>query len=70
MANNVWVNITDLLWPVGSIYSCWNFSNDPTDIADESPANYFGGSWIGPIANGSTSYNGEIYYQWKFFRIA
>lgn len=70
MANNIWVNITDLLWPVGSVYTCWDTSNDPTDLTTKSPANYFGGSWIGPISDGSitNTNNNTIYYLYKYLR--
>lgn len=50
-----WVNITDILWPVSSVYYTSLNSSE-----DNSPANLFGGTWEGPIAvtdsSGATVY--------------
>ena len=70
MADNIWVNITDLLWPVGSTYFCWSYSSDPSDLGNENPVNYFGGTWIGPIGPTSEVHDGLVYYQYKFYRSA
>lgn len=39
-----WVNIIDVLWPVGSVY--YTTSNSESN----SPAALFEGSWNGPVA--------------------
>ena len=51
MAAQVWANITDLLWPVGSVYRCLN---ETTNY----PANMFGGYWE---EIGTEEVNGETY---------
>lgn len=64
--NNIWVNITDLLWPVGSVYTCH------TNSQDNSPTNLFGGTWVGPIT-GSTytdDLSGTSFTEYKYFRTA
>lgn len=66
--NNVWVNITDLLWPVGSAYFCYTSTN--TAPVDNVPANLFGGTWVGPVDSGTTVINNITYYQWKYYRTA
>lgn len=68
--SDIWVNVTDILWPVGSTYFCWSFSDDPLDLGDQNPVNFFGGNWVGPISSGTTVYDGLTYYQYKFYRTA
>lgn len=58
MANTkVWVNILDILWPVGSLYCC-------VDGAESSPAVTLGGTWTmlegGQFTVGATTY---VYYK-------
>ena len=36
-ATKVWVNILDILWPVGSLYYC---------VEDADPADVLGGTWV------------------------
>lgn len=62
--NNVWVNITDLLWPVGSFYI--TYSNDP----DDSPVNLFGGTWKGPVTGSTYTIDGISYVEYKYVRTA
>ena len=49
-----WVNITDILWPVGSVYYT------TTNTSENSPASLFKGAWDGPVAvtdsSGATIY--------------
>ena len=38
MTATVWANVTDILWPVGSIYRC-------ESVTANTPAVMFGGFW-------------------------
>ena len=52
----IWVNITDILWPVGSVYYT------TTGTTENSPASLFGGSWTGPVQ--VTDSTGASFYRY------
>lgn len=54
MATKVWANITDLLWPVGSVYRCLHDT-------DNYPTKMFGGSWK---VIGQETFSNETFDLW------
>lgn len=54
MAAKVWANITDILWPVGSVYRCLHDT-------DNTPSLIFGGYWEDI---GTETIDGTVYDIW------